>query len=61
MGVYSDAVHKAIFLISITPIAANTVVIATMLDTSVKQAAGTVLLSTVVALVTIPIMVAIAF
>ncbi|PFG53159.1 hypothetical protein ATG98_2242 [Marinobacter sp. LV10R520-4] len=61
MGIYSEAVHKAIFLISITPIAANTVVIATMLDTSVKQAAGTVLLSTVVALVTIPIMVAIAF
>jgi hypothetical protein len=32
-----------------------------MLDTSVKQAAGTVLLSTVVALVTIPLMVALAF
>jgi hypothetical protein len=61
MGVYSDAVHKAIFLISITPIAANTVVIAIMLDTSVKQAAGTVLLSTAVALVTIPLMVALAF
>jgi len=57
-GFYSLAVYQAIFLISITPIAANTVVIATLLDTAPKQAAGTALLSTLFALAFIPVMVA---
>lgn len=57
-GIYSQNVHQAIFLISITPIAANTVVIATMLDNAPKQAAGTALLSTLFALLFIPVMVA---
>lgn len=57
-GIYSLAVYQAIFLISITPIAANTVVIATLLDTAPKQAAGTALLSTLFALAFIPVMVA---
>lgn len=54
---YGPAVYKALFLISITPIAANTVVIATLLDTSPRQAAGTTLLSTLFALAYIPLMV----
>ena len=58
LGIYDTAVHQAIFLISITPIAANTVVIATLLDTAPRQAAGTALLSTLFALVFIPVMVA---
>ncbi|HCW89128.1 MAG TPA: transporter [Marinobacter sp.] len=58
LGIYRPAVHQAIFLISITPIAANTVVIATLLDTAPRQAAGTALLSTLFALVFIPVMVA---
>lgn len=57
-GVYDLAVYQAIFLISITPIAANTVVIATLLDTAPRQAAGTALLSTLFALAFIPVMVA---
>lgn len=57
-GLYNLAVYQAIFLISITPIAANTVVIATLLDTAPKQAAGTALLSTLFALAFIPLMVA---
>lgn len=57
-GVYDLAVYQAIFLISITPIAANTVVIATLLDNHPKQAAGTALLSTLFALAFIPVMVA---
>ncbi|MBU2873686.1 AEC family transporter [Marinobacter salexigens] len=61
LGVYEPAVHKAIFLISITPIAANTVVIATLLDTSPRQTAGTVMLSTLFALVFIPVMISLAF
>ncbi len=61
LGIYQPAVHKAMFLISITPIAANTVVIATLLDTSPKQAAGTVLLTTLFALAFIPVMISLAF
>lgn len=61
LGIYEPAVHKAIFLISITPIAANTVVIATLLDTSPRQAAGTVMLSTLFALMFIPVMISLAF
>ncbi|WP_372964474.1 AEC family transporter [Marinobacter sp.] len=57
LGIYDLAVHQAIFLISITPIAANTVVIATLLDASPRQAAGTTLLSTLFALGFIPVMV----
>jgi predicted permease len=60
-GIYDPAVHQVIFLISITPIAANSVVIATLLDTSPEQAAGTVLLTTLFALVFIPVMVSLAF
>lgn len=56
--IYDEAVHQAIFLIAITPIAANTVVIATLLNTSPRQAAGTALLSTLFALLFIPLMVA---
>ena len=60
-GIYDAAVHKAMFLISITPIAANTVVIATLLDTAPRQAAGTVLLTTLFALAFIPVMISLAF
>ncbi|MEQ5835358.1 AEC family transporter [Marinobacter sp. NFXS9] len=58
-GFYNEAVYRAIFLVSITPIAANTVVIATLLEASPRQAAGTTLLSTLFALAYIPVMVAI--
>lgn len=61
LGIYSEAVHQAIFLMSITPIAANTVVIATLLDASPRQAAGTTLLSTLFALGFIPVMIALVF
>ncbi|PPK53496.1 AEC family transporter [Marinobacter persicus] len=61
LGIYDRAVYQAIFLISITPIAANTVVIATLLDASPRQAAGTTLLSTLFALGFIPVMIALVF
>lgn len=57
LGVYDQAVHRSLLLVSITPVAANTVVIATLLDTSPRQVAGTALLSTVFALLYIPLMV----
>ncbi|PAU89459.1 transporter [Pseudomonas sp. WN033] len=61
LGIYGPAVHQAVILISITPIAANTVVIATLLDTAPRQVAGTVLLSTLFALLYIPLMVTLLF
>ncbi|MBQ0742697.1 MAG: AEC family transporter [Pseudomonas sp.] len=57
LQLYELPVYRAVFLISITPIAANTVVIATLLNTSPRQVAGTTLLSTLVALIYIPFMV----
>lgn len=56
--IYDTDVYQAIFLISITPIAANTVVIATLLNLAPAQVAGSALLSTVVALFYIPLMIA---
>ncbi|WP_166263908.1 AEC family transporter [Marinobacter caseinilyticus] len=56
--IYDINVYQALFLVSITPMAANTVVIATLLDASPRQAAGTTLLSTLFALAFIPVMVA---
>ncbi len=61
LGIYDLAVHKAIFLISITPIAANTVVIATLLDTSPRQVAGSVMLTTLFGLAFVPVMISLAF
>jgi len=61
LHIYDAAVYRAILLISITPIAANTVVIATLLDTSPRQVAGTALLSTLVALIYIPLVIALLF
>ncbi len=55
---YDIQVYRSLFLVSIVPVAANTVVIATLLETHPGQAAGTTLLSTLVALFYIPIMVA---
>jgi predicted permease len=57
LGIYDLAVHQALFLLSITPVAANTVVIASILKTHPQQAAGTTLLSTLFALAFIPVMV----
>ena len=57
-GFYPDRIYRLLFLMSITPVAANTVVIATLLETHPDQAAGTTLLSTLFALGYIPVMVA---
>ncbi|MFN3580387.1 MAG: AEC family transporter [Pseudomonas sp.] len=57
-GLYEPAVYHAVFLIAITPVAANTVVIATLLDTFPRQVAATTLISTLFALLYIPLMVA---
>lgn len=55
---YNQQVYQALFLVSITPIAANTVVIANVLNLAPAQVAGTALLSTLLALFSIPLMIA---
>ncbi len=58
IGLFDVQVYKSLFLVAITPVAANTVVIATLLDTHPKEVATTTLLSTFFALVYIPAAVA---
>lgn len=55
---YPETIHHALILLSIVPMAANTVVIATMFDTHPEKAATAVLLSTLWALFYVPLMVA---
>lgn len=57
-GFYDQQVYRSLFLVAIVPIAANTVVFATILDLHPRQTAGTTLLSTLFALIYIPVMVA---
>lgn len=57
LGVYDEITHQALILISIVPIAINTVIMASMTNSQPEKASATVLLSTLFALVYIPIMV----
>ncbi|HRH94225.1 MAG TPA: AEC family transporter, partial [Candidatus Peribacteria bacterium] len=52
---YSPVIHKVMILLSVTPLAANTVVLATALKAQPEKAALAVLLSTVFALFFIPL------
>jgi len=54
----NSEVHKIIFLLSLSPLAANTVSFATLLKVQPQKAAVTVLLSTLFALIYIPVIVA---
>lgn len=58
LGFFDSQVYKSLLLVAITPIAANTVVIATLFNTYPKEAATTTLLSTFFALIYIPAVVA---
>lgn len=55
-GLYSSNVHKALILFSIVPLASNPVIIATILKSYPEKAATSTLLSTLFALVYIPVM-----
>lgn len=57
-GIYGENVHNALFLMSIVPMAANTVVIATLLNIVPEKVASSVLLSTAFALIYVPGMIA---
>jgi len=56
IGFFTTEMHKSLILLSIVPLAANTVAIATLLNTHPDKAATTVLLSTLVALIYVPLM-----
>ncbi|MBV8939072.1 MAG: AEC family transporter [Alphaproteobacteria bacterium] len=55
---YDAQVHNALILLSVVPLAANTVVIAALLNIVPEKAASAVLLSTFVAIVYVPAMIA---
>lgn len=56
-GLFDANMRSALMLISIVPMAVNTVIFAAMLKTHPEKAAGAVLLSTLLALVYLPLMV----
>lgn len=58
---YSSSIHKIMLLMSIVPLAANTVAYATKLNTHPEKVAVTVLLSTLFALVYIPLFISLIF
>jgi predicted permease len=60
-GVFDERAHHMMLLISVCPLAANTVAFATLLKTEPEKAGVAVLLSTVFALFFIPAMVALLF
>jgi malate permease and related proteins len=57
-NLYSDAVRQAVLLISIMPLAANSVAIASLLRCEPEKTASAVLLSTIFAAIYVPVMVA---
>lgn len=58
-GIYSQDIHRALMLIAIVPIAVNTVIVSSLLDSKSEKAAAAVLLSTLFALVYVPVMVSV--
>lgn len=60
-GLYSGPVYQSLLLISIVPMAANSVVIATLFDAHPEKAASAVLLSTLLALFYVPLIASFLF
>ncbi len=56
-GLFNADMRSALMLIAIVPMAVNTVIFAAMLKTHPEKAAGAVLLSTILALIYVPLMV----
>lgn len=58
LHIYTPVIHNALMLLSIVPLAVNTVIVATLMNSQPEKAATAVLLSTVFALGYVPLMVA---
>ena len=56
LGLYDPISHQALILISIVPLAVNTVIMASLMKSQPERAAATVLLSTLFALFYVPFM-----
>jgi predicted permease len=56
LGFYEPTIHQALILLSIVPLAVNTVVMASLMKGNPEKAAATVLLSTIFALLYVPFM-----
>ena len=56
-GIYNKGIHQALILVSIVPLAVNTVVVASLFNIQPEKAATAVLLSTIFALIYVPLMV----
>lgn len=56
-GIYSTDVHRALILLSIVPIGVNSVIVATVVKAQPEKAAAAVLLSTLFALIYVPLMI----
>lgn len=54
---FSSDIHQALLLLSVVPLAVNTVVLATVLDAHPEKAAIAILISTLLALIYVPVMV----
>lgn len=61
MSLFPEEAHKGFLLISIVPLAANSVAIASILKAHPEKVATTVLVSTLIALVYVPVMAGIFF
>jgi malate permease and related proteins len=57
-GFYSSGIHKALLLIAIVPMGVNTVIVATILNSKPEKAAASLIISTLIAIVYVPLMVA---
>lgn len=55
-GFYDDIVHRSLILLSIVPLAVNSVVMASLIESYPERVAATVLISTIFALFYVPIM-----
>lgn len=58
LKIFSNDIHKLLFLFSIPPMAGNVVAIASLLKSNPEKAAIAVIISTIISIITIPIMVA---
>lgn len=56
LGFYDLHIHKALILLSIVPLAVNSVIMASLIESYPERVAATVLMSTLFALVYVPIM-----
>lgn len=59
--IYDSVVYTILLIMTIVPIASNTVVLATLFDTHPQKMAVTVLISTLIALLYIPLFITLAF